>query len=108
MQIDDFKAQSSDEAAGLVDRLGEAGIEARQCAYEFDTTRGVSGSEVIGGLVSGGKVERVAVLVHHKDRVRATEIAAALVGEQERELRDPRLDDELTREAMEAGPPPDD
>lgn len=105
MQIDHFKAKSSDEASRLVDRLGHAGIEACQCPYEFDTTSAVSAISV----AHGGKVERVAVLVHHEDRVRATDVAAALERDLEREGRESRVDDvELTRQAMEAGPPPDD
>jgi hypothetical protein len=56
-------------------------------------------------------VKRVAVLVHNRDRARATEIAA----EFEHKLEHQRLereialtgdDEEFTRDALEGGPPP--
>jgi hypothetical protein len=107
--IDEFKTGSSKLAVRLVDVLSGAGIQAHQRSYEFDATRGV---RVFSG--ASGVVKRVAVLVHSRDRARAVEIAA----EFERELERQRLegerelvsasdDEELARQALEAGPPPE-
>ena len=88
-------------AQRLVDQLSASGIPACQRIYEFDTTR------VLGTLgASGGLVERVAVVVHNRDRARASEIAVELDRELEREEHVPLVSDEdLARQAMAAGPP---
>jgi hypothetical protein len=106
--IDDFKTDSSQIASRLVDVLSGAGIRAHQRSYGFDTTR--AGAALVGAG-GGGMVKRVAVLVHNRDRARATEIAA----EFERKLEHERLereialtgdDEEFTPSALEGGPPP--
>jgi hypothetical protein len=71
--IDEFKTDSSQIASRLVDALSGAGIRAHQRSYGFDTTR--PGAALVGAS-AGGMVKRVAVLVHNRDRARATEIAA--------------------------------
>ena len=103
--IDDFKTGSSSAAARLVDRLSGVGIQARQRSYELDAAVETAESvAVIGDIDSfGGNFKRVAVGVHNRDRARATEIA--LKFEHESELNLTASDEELTREALEAGPP---
>lgn len=106
--IDEFKTDSSTMASRLVKLLSGAGIQANQRSYEFDTTR------VVGPVsgASGGMVKRVAVLVHSRDRERAAEIAAEFKHDLERQRLEHELastgeDVELTRQALEAGPPPE-
>jgi hypothetical protein len=112
--VDDVKTGSSSEAARLVDQLSAAGIEARQRSYELDAA--VETSESMGVFGGGGSLAgsgapgverftRVAVGVHNRDRSRATEITKQFEHESELELK--RADEELTREALEAGPPPE-
>jgi hypothetical protein len=108
--IDEFKTDSSEIASRLVDLLSGADIRAHQRSYEFDTTR-VPGAALVGAS-AGGMVKRVAVLVHNRDRARATEIAAEFEHKLERERREREVastgdDEELTREALGGGPPPE-
>jgi hypothetical protein len=112
--IDDVKTGSSSEAARLVNQLSDAGIQARQRSYELDAA--VETSESLG-LFGGGtsldrgaspvseRFTRVAVGVHNRDRERATEITKQFEHASELELK--KADQELTREALEAGPPPE-
>jgi hypothetical protein len=108
--IDELKKDSSAIASRLVDLLSGAGIQAHQRSYEFDTTR------VTGGLsgATGGMVKRVAVLVHNRDRLQASEVAAEFEHELERErleqgreLASATFNDELARDALEARPLPE-
>lgn len=98
------KTGSSRTASRLVDQLSTAGIEARQRSYEFDTS-----SYAAVGMFNGGVVTRIAVLVHNRDRARASEIAAKLVEELKQESkRGPEVSEaELTQLALDAGPPPE-
>jgi hypothetical protein len=80
---DDFRTDSSEMASRLVGLLSGAGIQAHQRSYEFDATR-VAGAALVGAS-AGGMVKRVAVLVHDRDRARATEIAAEFEHELERQ-----------------------
>jgi hypothetical protein len=92
--------------ARLVDLLSEAGIRAQQRSYEFNDVS--VGTEHVTGLAgfSGRVVTRVAVLVHSRDRERAIQVAVKLEHEIERD--EHVSDKELTRLALDAGPPPDD
>jgi hypothetical protein len=82
--------------ARLVKLLSDAGIEARQRSYEFDE----SYVSLYGG---SGEIEtHVAVLVHERDHTRALPIAVEL----DKTL-EAVSDAELTREALDAGPPPE-
>lgn len=95
---------SSTDASRLVDRLGAAGIDGRQRTYSFDNTR----PSLIGAAWSGEVEARVAVLVHDRDRPRAIEIARELEGGQNEGAGRPGVsDEELARDALEAGPPPE-
>lgn len=95
---------SSTDASRLVERLGAAGIDGRQRSYSFDNTR----PSLIGAGWSGEVEARVAVLVHDRDCPRALEIARELEGEQHGRAGRPGIsDEELAREALEAGPPPE-
>jgi hypothetical protein len=107
--IHEFKTDS-EMASRLVGLLSGAGIQAHQRSYEFDAT---SPTGALVGASGGGMVRRVAVLVHNRDRARATEITAEF--EQELERQRLAVERELTssggeepaREATEAGSPPD-
>jgi hypothetical protein len=106
--IDDVKTGSSSAAARLVDQLSGAGIQARQRSYELDAAIETAESLTLfggGGSLGGGSFRRVAVGVHNRDRARATEIATQF--EHQSELDSTRSDEELTREALDAGPPPE-
>lgn len=84
--------------AQLVKRLGEAGIEARQRSYEFDESYTLSYKR------TGASMEtHAAVLVHERDHARALPVAVAF----EKAL-DTASEEELTKEALEAGPNPED
>jgi hypothetical protein len=104
-EVDELETSSSSVAARLVEALRAAGIQASQRSYAFDT------SVVPGALagapfstVGGGMETRVAVLVHNRDRAQAAKIAA----EFQRVANEPLIsDEELTRRALEAGPPPE-
>jgi hypothetical protein len=111
----DRDAHTSSTGTRLAQLLGAAGIEAQQRSYQFDDldSPGQTISGLIGfrGSMGGRMVLRVAVLVHNRDRERALQIAVELnqQDETERAQRAPWIsDEELTREALEAGPPPDD
>jgi hypothetical protein len=83
--------------AELVKRLAAADIDARQRSYQFDE------SYTLSYGVGGGTMEtHVAVLVHERDRPRALPVAVAF----DKEL-DTVAEAELTKEALEAGPPPE-
>jgi hypothetical protein len=71
---DGLKTDSSEMASRLVGLLSGAGIQAHQRSYEFDATR-FAGAALVGASASGME-KRVAVLVHNRDRARATEITA--------------------------------
>jgi hypothetical protein len=108
---DDFKTDSSEMASRLVGLLSGAGIQAHQRSYEFDATRVTAALFGAGG---GGMVKRVAVLVHNRDRARATEITSEFAHElerqrlaRERELTSTGDREEPAREASEAGSPPE-
>jgi hypothetical protein len=105
----DFKTDSG-MGSRLVRVLSGAGIQAHRRSYEFDATS--PAGALFGG--GGGMVKRVAVLVHNRDRARATEITAEFENELERQrlVRERELDsigdsEEPAREAPEAGPPPE-
>lgn len=103
--IDDVKAGSSSEAARLVDRLSGAGIQARHRSYELDAADETAESITLfgrPGTVADGSFTHAAVGVHDRDRTRATEIARQFEHESELDLA--KSDEELTREALEAGP----
>jgi hypothetical protein len=104
LQISDVKTHTSTLGARLVDRLSDAGIQAQQRSYEFnDRSAGVQSVSGLPGL-AGHIVTRVAVLVHNRDRERATQIAIEL----DRESKSQTIsDEELTRLALDAGRPPD-
>ena len=114
----DRETHTSTMGARLVDRLSDAGIEAQQRSYEFDVPSSpgqtISGLVGFGGSMGGRMALRVAVLVHNRDRERAVQIAIQLSHQFQQEETDraqkapPISDEELTREALEAGPPPDD
>jgi hypothetical protein len=98
-RVDDVRHQSSAMAARLVHRLHREGIEGRQRTYGFDTTRATALA------ASGGLVTRVAVLVHHRDRGRAIEIAKRLARDEQERLRVPPIsDEELAGQALETAP----
>jgi hypothetical protein len=80
--IDEFKTDSSEMASRLVDLLSGVGIRAHPRSYEFDTS--VAGAALVGAS-AGGMAKRVAVVVHNRDRARATEIAAEFARKLERE-----------------------
>jgi hypothetical protein len=106
--IDDVKTGSSSVAARLVDRLSDAGIQARQRSYELDAAEETAESLTLfggGGSLDSGSFRRVAVGVHNRDRAGATEVTTEFERESELELR--RSDEELAREALEASPPPE-
>jgi hypothetical protein len=95
---------SSKDASRLVERLAAAGIDGRLRSYSFDNTQ----PSAIGAGWSGEVEERMAVLVHDRDRRRATEIARELEREQhDLAQRTVVSDEELTREALDAGPAPE-
>jgi hypothetical protein len=97
LDLDPAHPGLSPVGAELLKRLGEAGIEGRQRSYQFDE----SFVSLYGG--AGGHVEtHVAVLVHERDHPRALPIAVAFNKELETVT-----DAELTKEALEAGPPPE-
>lgn len=97
LRVDASDQEVSPVGAELVKRLGDAGIEARQRTYEFDE----SYVSLMGG--GGGAMEtHVAVLVHERDHARALPVAAEFNQELETVS-----DDELTKEALEAAPPPE-
>lgn len=106
--MSDGEAHTSATGTRLVGLLSDAGIEAQQRSYEFDAPS--SGGQTVGfaGNLGGQMVARVAVLVHNRDRERAVQIAREMNQQLERARRSPPIaDDELMREALEAGPPPD-
>jgi hypothetical protein len=83
--------------ARLVKLLGDAGIDARQRSYQFDES-------YVGlyGLGGGGLDTHVAVLVHERDQQRALPIAVEL-----NKTLEAASEAELTREALDAAPPPE-
>jgi hypothetical protein len=83
--------------ARLVKLLGDAGIDARQRSYQFDESY-VS----LYGRGGGSMDTHIAVLVHERDHKRALPIAVELT-----KALDTVADDELTKEALEAEPPPE-
>jgi hypothetical protein len=104
--VEDSMTQSSILASRLVDLLTGAGIDAHQRSYKFMT-----GSWSLTS-VAGGSVTRVAVLVHNRDRERATEIATELKQKldrqgQELEHRLDSAEQDLAREPLDADPPPE-
>jgi hypothetical protein len=107
---DDPGAQTSRLAAQLVEALERAGIHARQRTYQFYNAS--SGSQITV-LVPRTKLETcVAVVVHDRDLVRGVAVATGLRDQLQTESREPLAgeisDAELTRQALEAGPPPPD
>jgi hypothetical protein len=109
--IHEFKTDSSEMASQLVGVLSGVGIQAHQRSYEFDATRPTG---ALVGASGGGMVRRVAVLVHNRDRARATKITAEFEHELERqrlaverELTSTGDSGEPAREAPEAGSPPE-
>lgn len=106
LAVSDHKTQTSTLGDRLVDLLGAAGIRAQQRSYEFNDVS--VGTEQVTGLAgfSGRVVTRVAVLVHSRDRERATQVAVKLQHKLERH--EHVSDKELTRLALDADPPPDD
>jgi hypothetical protein len=107
LPLDDPKARSSTLGARLVRELSSAGIEAQQRLYEFyDVKPGV----IMPGT---GMVKCVAVGVHERDLPRAVEVAETVrekLKDAPSETLDPLAasDDELARQALEAGPAPPD
>jgi hypothetical protein len=106
LAVSDHETHTSSLGARLVELLSEAGIRAQQRSYEFNDVS--VGTEHVTGLAGfGGRVvTRVAVLVHSRDRERAIQVAVKL--EHEVERHEHVSDEELTRLALGAGPPPDD
>lgn len=89
----------------------DAGIEAKQRSYlTYDMPASRVPASPSGG---GGPSAHVAVLVHYRDQDVAIRIAEQLnqVLELERQERERNLppvsDEELEREALDAGPPPE-
>jgi hypothetical protein len=129
--VDDTETNSSSVAAQLVSRLGAAGVKARQRPYQLDTTQindpfllrgriSPTDSVIVAGnldpiTIGGGLVTRVAVAVHGRDRAKGAQIAVEFERELERQRHASQAqpqasvvsDQELTRMAMEAGPPPE-
>lgn len=102
--IDEPATGTSDTAAGIVEILRRAGIEARQQVYVLpDQVKLTIGPGVAGdsGPDPASRL-RVAVLVHNRDLERATGLP-----ELQQELRhrqvSPLSDDELTRQSLQAG-----
>ena len=101
--VDYPETNTSRGAAALIAVLKQAGIDAQQRSYEWDEA-------VPGAVWSVDREEtHVAVGVHERDRERATEIARKFMSEhdshEEAELA--VSDAELTKDALEAGPPPE-
>jgi hypothetical protein len=108
LTLDHPRTGSSTLGSRLVDELAAAKIEAHQRLYEFyNVTPGSL-------LPRSGEVSAVAVVVHNRDLAAAGPVAAALADVLEHEpppAVEPESglsDDELTRIALEAGPPPPD
>lgn len=105
-EVDEVATRSSSAASQLVAALDRAGIEAKPHPYQFDKKRrGILFPE-------DHMVARVAVLVQHRDLERAVQVATDferdLTAEQQRGEHQPLVsEEELTREALEAGPPPE-
>lgn len=105
-EMDEVATRSSRVASRLVVLLSRADIPAQQHPYEFDELqRGRRG-------FSHERVTRVAVLVQHRHFAQAVEIAAEFqhglgLEEQLRERESLVSDEELAREALDAGPPPE-
>jgi hypothetical protein len=105
LRIDDRKTGTSVLAITFVELLRRAGVEALQRSYEFYYSRPSRGD----GFPVQRMDTRVAVLVHTRDRARAIELAVRM-NEALRELRlvTSRIwPDELARQALAAGPPPE-
>jgi hypothetical protein len=107
-ELDGPRASSSRLAAQLVSALALAGIEARQRLYEFyDAALGVARPLPMTGMVTS-----VAVMVHERDLQRAVDVASDVKDDLTREAQEPLSgsvsEQELTRQALEAGPPPQD
>jgi hypothetical protein len=108
--LDGLGADSSRLAGQLVDALEKAGIEARQRLYQFYNADPGTG---IGILGQSAEMETcVAVVVHDRDLAKANTVAEGMKDELQREAQEPVQGDlsdaELTRDALEAGPPPPD
>jgi hypothetical protein len=106
--LDSPGSDSSRLAAQLVAAIGQAGIEAHQRSYEFyDAVLGVAAY-----IPRSGTVTSVAVMVHERDLSQAVKIACSMKNELSREADEPESgalsDAELTRQALDAGPPPPD
>lgn len=109
LHISDRKTQSSSIGDRFVARLIDAGVEAEQRVYvTYDMP-----ADPVPTSLSGGATTRVAVIVHRRDedvaRRIATQMAQTLEHErQEREKRLPLVpEQELEREALDAGDPPE-
>ena len=107
---DGLNPNGSRLAAQLVDALGKAGIEARQRLYQFYNADPPTGTGVLG--LSAEMETCVAVVVHDRDLLKANTVANGIRDELQREAQEPLdgelSDAELTRDALEAGPPPPD
>ncbi len=107
--VDERKTDSFMLASRLVDLLSDASIEARQRSYEWHDVPTASMYSVRVRVEN-----RVAVLVDHRDRERASEVTIAFGHELEREqtareraLASATYDDGLTQAALKARKQPE-
>lgn len=104
-KIDDVEKSTSSDASRLSAALDGAGVESQQHPYEVEGPR----SGIYG--LPAGMVERVAVLVRHRDLARAIELAREVEHELGQEPRQSLSlavpEDELERQALQAGPAPE-
>ena len=106
--VDGAGQTSSADASAFVERLERAGIEADSRPYEF-VALDPGHFHALGVMSGSHAVIRVAVLVRSRDTASARQIAQAFKREAEAAPpAGPVSDDELTRQALDAGPPPDD
>jgi hypothetical protein len=107
---DSVSLKTSRLASQLVDALAQAKIDARQRLYQFyNADTGVA----VGVFGSQSVMETcVAVVVHDRDLLRAVKVADGIRDELQKESQEPLSgelsDAELTRQALQAGPPPPD
>lgn len=104
IRIDNPATGTSDSAAGIVEILRRAGIEAQQQVYALPDQVKLSSIGGVDGSPGPDAADRlrVSVLVHNRDLERATGLP-----ELQQELRhrqvSPLSDEELTRQSLQAG-----
>ena len=98
LPVENPDTHSSEAASQIASALSAGGITAHQRTYVApdQSSSGWYGLNFDGGPGPSSRV-RAAVLVHHRDLERATQLVT------EQFMPDPISDEELTRQALEAG-----